>query len=51
MAPPRSAWKKTGADEWLYFHKVDGLTVEGNGQGLIDGRGVTWWKHVSYTHS
>ncbi|KAI3455334.1 hypothetical protein Pfo_011997 [Paulownia fortunei] len=46
VAPPRSAWRKKGIDEWLYFHRVDGLTVVGNGQGLIDGRGDTWWKHA-----
>ncbi|KAL3840963.1 hypothetical protein ACJIZ3_025554 [Penstemon smallii] len=45
-APKRSAWRKKGVDEWLYFHQVDGLTVVGNGQGLIDGRGYSWWKHA-----
>ncbi|XP_057772857.1 probable polygalacturonase At3g15720 [Salvia miltiorrhiza] len=45
VAPPRSAWEKKGADEWLYFHRVDGLTLVGEGQGVIDGRGETWWKN------
>ncbi|KAL1551402.1 endo-polygalacturonase [Salvia divinorum] len=44
VAPPGSAWQKKGADEWLYFHRVDGLTVVGERQGVIDGRGETWWK-------
>ncbi|KAH6782075.1 hypothetical protein C2S52_001102 [Perilla frutescens var. hirtella] len=45
VAPPRSAWINKGADEWLYFHKVDGLNLVGNGRGQIDGRGATWWKN------
>lgn len=51
VAPPRSKWKKRGVDEWLYFHRVDGLTLVGNGKGLIDGRGETWWEKVSYKHT
>ena len=46
VAPPRSAWQKKGSNEWLYFHRVDGLTVVGERQGVIDGRGETWWKNV-----
>ncbi|GFP88990.1 probable polygalacturonase at3g15720, partial [Phtheirospermum japonicum] len=46
VAPPRSAWRKKSTDEWLYFHRVDGLIVEGNGQGQIDGVGSTWWKQA-----
>ncbi|XP_042051358.1 probable polygalacturonase At3g15720 [Salvia splendens] len=45
VAPPRSAWQKNGSNEWLYFHRVDGLTVVGERQGVIDGRGETWWKN------
>ncbi|KAI3454626.1 hypothetical protein Pfo_011289, partial [Paulownia fortunei] len=26
---------------WIYFHRVDGLTVSGNGR--VDGRGEKWW--------
>ncbi|KZV51170.1 putative polygalacturonase-like [Dorcoceras hygrometricum] len=43
VAPPRSKWRNTASDKWLYFHKVDGLTVIGNGQGIINGNGQTWW--------
>ncbi|KAK4479723.1 hypothetical protein RD792_015255 [Penstemon davidsonii] len=42
VAPSKSAWIKKSADEWLYFHQVDGLNVLGD--GLIDGRGESWWK-------
>ncbi|XP_020547959.1 probable polygalacturonase At3g15720 [Sesamum indicum] len=45
VAPPRSAWTKKSADEWLSFHRVDGLIVAGSGQGVIDGRGESWWTH------
>ncbi|XP_020554904.1 probable polygalacturonase At3g15720 [Sesamum indicum] len=48
VAPPKSAWMKKSADAWLSFHGVDRLIVAGNGQGVIDGRGASWWNlHVS----
>ncbi|KAK4416681.1 putative polygalacturonase [Sesamum alatum] len=46
VAPPKAAWTTKSADDWLSFHRVDGLTVAGNGQGMIDGRGESWWKHA-----
>ncbi|KAL3631801.1 hypothetical protein CASFOL_024785 [Castilleja foliolosa] len=46
VAPPRSAWRKKTTDDWLYFNLVDGLIIDGSGQGQIDGVGLTWWKHV-----
>ncbi|KAG8379848.1 hypothetical protein BUALT_Bualt07G0132100 [Buddleja alternifolia] len=49
VAPPKSAWKKKSADEWLHFDKVDGLIVVGNGHGLIDGQGDSWWKQGGET--
>ncbi|KAL8043025.1 hypothetical protein ABFX02_09G091400 [Erythranthe guttata] len=47
IAPPRSGWSKKGTDEWLYFHRVDNLLVSGDGKGLLDGKGETWWQHGS----
>ncbi|KAL0449834.1 UNVERIFIED_CONTAM: putative polygalacturonase [Sesamum latifolium] len=44
VAPPKSAWPKRSTDAWLSFHQVDRLIVAGNGQGVIDGRGESWWK-------
>ncbi|GFY96980.1 pectin lyase-like superfamily protein [Actinidia rufa] len=36
-----SAWDSLNAQRWLYFHKVDHLTVDGSGK--IDGMGQEWW--------
>ncbi|PSS17871.1 Polygalacturonase [Actinidia chinensis var. chinensis] len=36
-----SAWDGLNPQKWLYFHKVDHLTVDGRGR--IDGRGQGWW--------
>ncbi|XP_073017942.1 probable polygalacturonase At3g15720 [Primulina eburnea] len=47
VAPPRSKWDQAQiiADEWLFFHQVVGLEVLGYGQGLIDGKGGSWWSY------
>ncbi|KAH6794920.1 hypothetical protein C2S52_005397 [Perilla frutescens var. hirtella] len=44
VAHPREAWEGGDAHEWLYFYQIEGLCVEGNGLGLIDGKGDSWWK-------
>ncbi|GFY96981.1 pectin lyase-like superfamily protein [Actinidia rufa] len=36
-----SAWDGLNPQKWLYFNKVDHLTVDGRGK--IDGRGQGWW--------
>ncbi|XP_057505421.1 probable polygalacturonase At1g80170 [Actinidia eriantha] len=36
-----SAWDGLNPQRWLYFHKVDHLTVDGSGK--IDGMGQEWW--------
>ncbi|GFZ04092.1 pectin lyase-like superfamily protein [Actinidia rufa] len=36
-----SSWDGLNPNKWLYFHKVDHLTVDGRGK--IDGRGQGWW--------
>ncbi|GFZ04091.1 pectin lyase-like superfamily protein [Actinidia rufa] len=36
-----SAWDSLNPQRWLYFHKVDHLTVDGSGK--IDGMGQEWW--------
>ncbi|PIN06788.1 Polygalacturonase [Handroanthus impetiginosus] len=44
MAPSDpSKWdcENNVCDRWIYFHRVDGLTVRG--YGTIDGRGDKWW--------
>ncbi|KAL8458032.1 hypothetical protein ACS0TY_035782 [Phlomoides rotata] len=46
VAPPKSAWKNKGGGEWLKFQGVDWLTLVGNGQGLIDGQGDSWWSNA-----
>ncbi|XP_057808868.1 probable polygalacturonase At3g15720 [Salvia miltiorrhiza] len=44
-----STWKCDAnlCHQWLYFHRVDGLTLRG--RGTIDGRGHKWWqnKHLN----
>ncbi|KAH6824316.1 hypothetical protein C2S53_000681 [Perilla frutescens var. hirtella] len=45
IAYPREAWEKN-VDEWIYFHRVEGFYVVGNGQGVIDGQGDSWWGHA-----
>ncbi|KAG8379153.1 hypothetical protein BUALT_Bualt07G0058500 [Buddleja alternifolia] len=38
-----SDWEceKSSCEQWIYFHRVDGLTVHGH--GVIDARGKKWW--------
>ncbi|GFP88991.1 probable polygalacturonase at3g15720, partial [Phtheirospermum japonicum] len=43
VAPPKEAWKIKNVAGWLRFQGVDRLAVIGNGQGIIDGQGATWW--------
>ncbi|KAL1541593.1 galacturonan 1,4-alpha-galacturonidase [Salvia divinorum] len=40
-----STWKcgANGCNQWLYFYRVEGLTL--HGQGTIDGRGHQWWQN------
>ncbi|KAL1564970.1 galacturonan 1,4-alpha-galacturonidase [Salvia divinorum] len=45
VALPKQAWGKGDGDEWILFHQVQALSVVGNGQGVIDGQGATWWPH------
>ncbi|KAI3455332.1 hypothetical protein Pfo_011995 [Paulownia fortunei] len=47
VAQPKLEWKNKRAGEWLMFQGVDRLKVVGNGQGLIDGQGDSWWGQVS----
>lgn len=46
VAQAKLGWKNQKG-EWLKFQGVDRLTVVGNGQGLIDGQGDSWWRNVS----
>ncbi|KAK2412146.1 putative polygalacturonase [Trifolium repens] len=41
VAPPKEAWK--GGEKLITIENLDGLTIDGNGQGGIDGDGSTWW--------
>ncbi|WJX86020.1 hypothetical protein P8452_68385 [Trifolium repens] len=41
VAPPKKAWK--GGEKLISIENLDGLTIDGNGQGGIDGDGSTWW--------
>ncbi|KAL8522311.1 hypothetical protein ACS0TY_012449 [Phlomoides rotata] len=45
VAQTKQAWNGD-KDSWLYFYNVDQLYVVGNGQGLIDGQGDSWWEHA-----
>ncbi|KAK2397988.1 putative polygalacturonase [Trifolium repens] len=42
VAPPKEAWKVGGY--LISIDNVDGLTIDGNGQGEADGDGSTWWQ-------
>lgn len=46
-----SNWKCDGnaCYQWLYFHRVDGLTLRG--RGTIDGRGEKWWQNKACMHA
>jgi hypothetical protein len=41
VAPPKEAWK--AGEKLISIENLDGLTIDGNGQGGIDGDGSTWW--------
>ncbi|KAG6422208.1 hypothetical protein SASPL_118773 [Salvia splendens] len=45
VAVPKQAWGKGGGDgdAWILFHQVQGLSVVGNGKGVFDGQGASWW--------
>ncbi|XP_004510181.1 probable polygalacturonase At3g15720 [Cicer arietinum] len=42
VAPSKEAWKLDGA-YWISIQYLNGLTIDGNGKGEIDGYGSTWW--------
>ncbi|WJX25995.1 hypothetical protein P8452_14978 [Trifolium repens] len=41
VAPPKEAWK--AGEDLISIEYLDGLTIDGNGKGRIDGDGSTWW--------
>ena len=43
----KSAWKASNTTHWLSFKQINGLFINGHGQGQIDGRGSSWWRNVS----
>ncbi|XP_051135450.1 probable polygalacturonase At3g15720 [Andrographis paniculata] len=43
LAPQKSAYGNS-YDTWLHFSGIDGLVVDGNSRGTIDGRGKSWWR-------
>lgn len=43
IAQPKEAWESKNVEEWILFQRVEGLSLVGNGQGVINGRGDTWW--------
>ncbi|XP_004517006.1 probable polygalacturonase At3g15720, partial [Cicer arietinum] len=43
VAPSKEAWKLDGT-YWISIQYVNGLTLDGNGKGGIDGDGSTWWQ-------
>ncbi|XP_057774789.1 probable polygalacturonase At3g15720 [Salvia miltiorrhiza] len=51
VAHPREAWGNEDVGEWIFFHQVEGLSVVGNGQGVIDGQGDSWWRHGDQSNS
>ncbi|CAI0465410.1 unnamed protein product [Linum tenue] len=45
--PNLGSWKGLDIHEWLAFSQVQGLIIDGQGQGQIDGQGYNWWKACS----
>ncbi|XP_042059708.1 probable polygalacturonase At3g15720 [Salvia splendens] len=43
VAHPKESWGNGDVGEWIMFHQVQALSVVGNGQGVIDGQGASWW--------
>ncbi|XP_004510180.1 probable polygalacturonase At3g15720 [Cicer arietinum] len=43
VAPSKGAWKLDGT-YWISIQHLNGLTIDGNGKGEIDGYGSTWWQ-------
>lgn len=41
VAPSKDEWE--AGPYWIVIENLNGLTVEGNSQGVIDGSGSTWW--------
>ncbi|CAK8560140.1 unnamed protein product [Lathyrus sativus] len=41
VAPPKEEWK--GDAYLISIQRVNGLTIDGNNQGGVDGDGSTWW--------
>ncbi|CAL5195371.1 unnamed protein product [Lathyrus oleraceus] len=41
VAPPKAGWK--GGVYLISIERVNGLTIDGNDQGGVDGDGSTWW--------
>ncbi|XP_045792148.1 probable polygalacturonase At3g15720 [Trifolium pratense] len=41
VAPPKEAWK--GGEKLILIENLDGLTIDGNGEGGAYGDGSTWW--------
>ncbi|CAJ2636648.1 unnamed protein product [Trifolium pratense] len=42
VAPSREAWK--AGESLISIENLNGLTIDGNGQGGADGDGSTWWQ-------
>ncbi|XP_024628129.1 probable polygalacturonase At3g15720 [Medicago truncatula] len=42
VAPSKAAWR--GGSEWINVEYVNGLTIDGNGEGSVLGDGPTWWQ-------
>ncbi|RHN38843.1 putative polygalacturonase [Medicago truncatula] len=42
VAPSKVGWK--AQSYWITVQSVEGLTIEGNGRGVLDGDGSTWWQ-------
>jgi hypothetical protein len=42
VAPPKEEWKN--GKYLVSIEYLDGLTIDGNGQGGADGDGSTWWQ-------
>lgn len=41
LVAPDNTWATSDLANWILFHKVQDLTIDGNGQ--VDGHGSIWW--------
>ena len=42
LVAPNQVWKASMDGDWITFHQINGLIIDGKGQ--LNGNGPVWWK-------